>query len=94
MTRSCHPLRSSAAPPDPVASDEGTSAALVEARDPRSMPGRKQPEMNDNERRREYRMFEKRAYGEVEPHSGVPAEVAKEREEWARDHPKGSSKKT
>lgn len=28
------------------------------------MPGRKQPEMNDNQRRREYRMMQKRGYGE------------------------------
>lgn len=50
------------------------------------MPGRKQPKLHDDERRWEYRTFEKRAAGEVSPHSGIPAEVAAEREEWRKKH--------
>ena len=57
------------------------------------MPGRKNPKMTDDERKREYRMMQKRGYGDtvvgergadIEA-SGPAAEVAREREKWASE---------
>jgi len=52
---------------------------------PPCMPGRKQPRVSDSERKREYRMQQKRGKGEAGEDFGVReagAEVANERETW------------
>lgn len=58
------------------------------------MPGRKPRKLTDSERKREYRVFQKRAAGEVSPQSGVPAEIEHEREEWYKAHEARGSKKS
>lgn len=58
------------------------------------MPGRKKPEMTENEREHEYVMMQKRGYGEEIVGSeakeladkGAAAKVAREREAWAQEH--------
>ena len=56
------------------------------------MPGRKKPEPTESEREREYRLAQKRGYGETVvgergaslEDKGSVAEVEREREEWSK----------
>jgi len=59
------------------------------------MPGRKHPDMTEGEREREYRLMQKRSYGESVSGSelgeeleekGAAAKVEKRREQWAAEH--------
>ncbi len=61
------------------------------------MTGRKNPDMTEGERDREYWLQQKRGYGEKVvgdeaeflDEAGVPAEVAKERMQWKKNHELG-----
>ena len=45
---------------------------------------RRNPEMNEGERKREYRMMNKRGMGEGdEPMTGAAGDIEREREKWA-----------
>ena len=51
-----------------------------------AMPGRKNPPMTESEKKREYRLMNKRGYGEGEiPDVGAAGEIERERRKWAEE---------